>query len=242
MTFRFKATLLIALVVVFARPSVFHGQGAAPPALATFDQRDFTLLGEFYGPRAYTDPAAAKNLTNLILNGVTLWPPIDSGMTSFLTARSARFMHNLFAATKVEGMAASTIESMRQALVPVCRSLGKAAIGWNLMAEWDSSGGRWVPQGRPRYLGLTRAQAYSTFTNYYLNGSPPLGTYLREDRDNRACTLVAQTDFPGNVAYAYEMGADVAILERSIDELSDVSTGIAFVRGSSRQYAPPLGN
>ena len=90
--------------------------------------------------------------------------------------------------------------------------------------------------GAPEYLGLTRAQAYSTFTNYYLNGSPPLGTYLREDRDNRACTLVAQTDFPGNVAYAYEMGADVAILERSIDELSDVSTGIAFVRGSSRQY------
>ena len=38
------------------------------------------------------------------------------------------------------------------------------------------------------------------------------------------------------MAYAYEMGVDIALLERSIDELSDLSTGLAFVRGSSRQY------
>ena len=102
MTFRFKATLLIALSLVLARPFVFHGQETAPPALATFDQRDFTFLGEFYGPRAYTDPAAANNLLNPMANGVTLWPPVDSGMTTFLTSRNARFMHNLFGATKVE--------------------------------------------------------------------------------------------------------------------------------------------
>ena len=66
-------------------------------------------------------------------------------------------MHNLFGATKVDGTSASSIESMRQAVAPVCQSLGKSAIGWNLMIEWDQGGGRWVPQGRPRYMGLTRA-------------------------------------------------------------------------------------
>jgi hypothetical protein len=236
MPFKFKTTLLMIFVLVVARPSTFQGQGTTPPALATFDQRDFTFLDEFYGGLAYTDPAAANNLLNTMANGVTLWPPIDSGMTTFLSNRKARFMHDLYGATKVDGTAASSIESKRQALATVCQSLGPAAVGWNLMIEWDQGGGHWVPQGRPRYTGLSRPQAYSSFTDYYLNNSPPLGTYLREPRGQRACPLIAQTDYPANVAYAYEMGADVALLERSIDELSDVSTGIAFVRGSSRQY------
>jgi hypothetical protein len=114
--------------------------------------------------------------------------------------------------------------------------MGSSVMGWNLMIEWDQGGGRWVPNGRPRYSGLTRPQAYSVFTNYYLNDSPPLGTYLQQPRSERACPLIAQTDYPANVAYAYAMGADIALLERSIDELSDISTGVAFVRGSSRQY------
>jgi hypothetical protein len=235
MILRFKATLLIAAVLVLARPSIIYGQGT-PPALPTFDQRDFTFLGEFYGPRAYTDPAIVNNLQTAMANGVTLWPPVDAGMTTFLTSRNARLMHNLYGASKVDGTSASAIESMRQALVPLCQSLGSAVVGWNLMVEWDQGGGHWVPQGRPRYLGLTRPQAYSTFTDYYLNNSPPLGTYLREPRAQRACPLIAQTDYPANVAYAYQMGVDVVLLERSIDELSDLSTGVAFVRGSSRQY------
>lgn len=235
MPLKHKTTLLI-LVALTALPAIFHAQGGTPPALPTFDQSSFTLLDEFYGADAYTDPSAAKNLTNLMANGVTLWPPLDSGMSSFLSTRSSRFMLDMYGASKVDGTSATTIESRRQALASLCQSMGSSVMGWNLMIEWDQAGGRWVPNGRPRYLGLTRQQAYSTFTDYYLNQSPPLGTYLQQPRSDRACPLIAQTDFPANVAYAYEMGADIALLERSIDELSDMSTGVAFVRGSSRQY------
>jgi hypothetical protein len=48
--------------------------------------------------------------------------------------------------------------------------------------------------------------------------------------------LAAVTDFPINTFYAYAAGVDVCLLERGIDELSDISTGIAFVRGAARQY------
>ena len=37
------------------------------------------------------------------------------------------------------------------------------------------------------------------------------------------------------------MGADVGLLERGVDELGDVATGIAFMRGAGRQYDRPWG-
>lgn len=83
---------------------------------------------------------------------------------------------------------------------------------WDAMAEWDQAGGAWVPNGRPRYTGLSRKQAYEKFTGYYLNQRPPLGKYLAQPRKSRDCTLLAQTDFPANVAYGYEMGVDVTML------------------------------
>ena len=56
---------------------------------------------------------------------------------------------------------------------------------WSLMLEWDQGGGAWVPNGRPRYNGLTLTQAHSTFTNYYLNNAPPLGSYLAQPTAQR---------------------------------------------------------
>ena len=101
------------------------------------------------------------------------------------------------------------------------------------MPEWDQSGGNWV-RNRPRYRGMTRQQAYKAFTDFYLGEThAPLGTILRMAPAERGVTLATVTDFPCNVAAAYEMGVDVCMIERSIDELSDLSTGIAFVRGLS---------
>jgi hypothetical protein len=152
MSINTRSTALVCLVV--ALPAIFHAQGTAPPALPTFDQKSFTFLNEFYGARAYTDPAAANNLLSTMANGVTLYQPIDSGLTTFLSTRNARFMFNLFGATKVEGRSASEIEAQRQALVSICQSSGQAVLGWNLMIEWDQAGGHWVPGGRPAFTSL----------------------------------------------------------------------------------------
>ncbi|MGC4119841.1 MAG: hypothetical protein QM765_35750 [Myxococcales bacterium] len=137
-------------------------------------------------------------------------------------------------ATKVEGLTAEAIDQQLAALVALERSAGLKAT-WNLMEEWDQAGGRWVPQGRPLYGGLTRQQAHEQFTSYYLEQSPPLGTYLRQPQAERSFPLLAQTDFPINALTAYGMGVDLCLLERGIDELSDLSTGIAFVRGAAAQ-------
>jgi len=208
-----------------------------PRATGTgFDDARFQFFHEFYGPQAYSDPAASDNFANTMANGFTLWPPVDDQLTDFVSSRGAGMILALAGATKVNGNSANYIESQRRALARLCGTVGAAKTGWNLMTEWDQAGGRWVPDGRPKYSRLSRQEAYRRFVDYYVNNSPPLGMYLRQTRDQRGCALIAQTDYPANVSYAYEMGVDVALLERGIDELSDLSTGLAFIRGSARQY------
>ncbi len=210
-------------------------------ARAESERATFHLSTEFHGPRAYTDPAAALNVRNGMANMVAFWPPADEGMRRFLASHAVRLNFHLPAATQVARESAAAIESQRLAAARLCAAQPARGHLWSLMIEWDQSGGAWVPNGRPRYASLTRAQAHARFTDYYLDQSPPLGAYLRRPRAERPCRLAAITDYSPNVFDAYEWGADVGLLERGVDELGDVATGIAFMRGAGRQYDRPWG-
>ena len=210
-------------------------------ARAESERATFHLSTEFHGPRAYTDPAAALNVRNGMANMVAFWPPADEGMRRFLASHAVRLNFHLPAATQVARESAAAIESQRLAATRLCAAQPARGHLWSLMIEWDQSGGAWVPNGRPRYASLTRAQAHARFTDYYLDQSPPLGAYLRRPRAERPCRLAAITDYSPNVFDAYEWGADVGLLERGVDELGDVATGIAFMRGAGRQYDRPWG-
>ena len=208
---------------------------------AQSERSTFYLSSEFYGSRAYTNPDAARNLQNGMANMVAFWPPADAGMRTFFTSNNVRLNFHLQGATKVDNNSAASIESERLAAAQICTAQPAKNHLWSLMLEWDQGGGHWVPNGRPRYEGLTRAQAYARFADYYLNQSPPLGTYLRQPSSARPCRLAAITDYSPNAFAAYAFGADVGLLERGIDELGDVATGIAFMRGAGRQYNRPWG-
>ena len=213
----------------------------APGAHAQSDRSTFHLSTEFHGPLGYTNPDAARTLQRGMANMVALWPPVDAGMRRFVAGRDVRLNFHLQGASHVDHQSASSIESQRLAASRICAAEPARAHLWSLMIEWDQSGGAWVPNGRPRYGGLTRAQAHARFADYYLKQSPPLATYLRQPATARACRLAAVTDYSPNVFDAYEFGVDVGLLERGVDELGDVATGIAFMRGAGRQYDRPWG-
>jgi hypothetical protein len=213
----------------------------APGAHAEADRSTFYLSAEFHGPLGYTNPDAARTLQHGMANMVALWPPADAGMQRFVTGRDVRLDLHLQGATRVDNQSAPSIESQRLAASRICLAQPAKNHLWNLMIEWDQSGGAWVPNGRPRYDGLTRPQAHARFVEYYLRQSPPLGAYLRQSSTTRACGLAAVTDYSPNVFDAYELGVDVGLLERGVDELGDVATGIAFMRGAGRQYDRPWG-
>ena len=174
-------------------------------------------------------------------NMLAFWSPVDAGMSSFITSRQTGFNLYMQGASYVKGDSASTIDSQSQSAAGICATTGKDRSLWSLMIEWDQGGGPWVPNGRPRYVGLTRTQAYSKFTGYYLNNSPPLGTYLAQPTAERGCRLASVSDYAPNTFYAFQMGVDVGLLERAIDELGDTSTGVAFLRGAGRLYDRPWG-
>src|SRR5262249_4969068 len=224
------AILLVLFVAVFASS-----------AYAQSERTGFFLSHEFYGPMGYTYPEAAWNVQSGMANMVAFWPPADAGMSNFIASQQTGFNLYMQGASRVNGGSASTIASQSQSAAGICAAAGKDKSLWSLMIEWDQGGGAWVPNGRPRYLGLTRTQAYSTFTSYYLNNSPPLGTYLAQPTAERGCRLASVSDYAPNTFYAYQMGVDVGLLERVIDELGDTSTGLAFMRGAGRLYGRPWG-
>jgi hypothetical protein len=213
-----------------------------PPGAGAESERSvFHLSTEFHGPLGYTNPDAARNVQNGMANMVAFWPPADAGMQRFIMSRDVRLNFHLPGATHVNNHSAASIESQRLAAAHICRVQQAKHHVWSLMIEWDQSGGAWVPRGRPKYAGLTREQAHARLADYYLNQSPPLGAYLRQPAKARECRLAAVTDYSPNTFDAYEFGVDVGLLERGVDELGDVATGIAFMRGAGRLYDRPWG-
>jgi hypothetical protein len=212
---------------------------AISSATAGFNETWFLLANEIYGAGRFTDPLVLSNAHNHCANTFTFHPPISSAMEQLVLDHQLNLVLQIFGSTYAKGLSSSYIESQRLELarfVPIASAAGLKVL-WNPMPEWDQSGGRWA-NSRPHYNGMTRTQAYQAFTKYYTGTiHAPLGVYLSQTPAQRGVTLVAgQTDFPCNAACAYEWGVDMVVAERGIDELSDISTGIAFVRGLSRQY------
>lgn len=233
------------------------------PVKTGFDEKWFLFSYEIWGSDGYKRPQALQIVQDKLANSLTFHQPMSGGMEKLLTDNNVSLILQVFGSAtagtrsgeykQIFGSTATDknsdeyvkyIESQQEKLKQFAQSgaASKIKVIWNPMPEWDQSGGDWV-RSRPHYREMTRQQASKAFTDFYLGDTHiPLGSYLKMAPDQRGVILAAgQTDFPCNVAWAYENGADMVMIERSIDELSDISTGIAFVRGLSRQYDKPWG-
>lgn len=233
-----KLRILPGVWMIFAMLACWGQQ--REPAGASFSDRTFDFYHEFYGPRAYTNPEAAANFRNRMANGVSLQPPFDAAFIDFVKSRGIHLMVDPAVRDKRD-LNAAALAAQQKAIEELARLDGMQRVLWNIMPEWDQSGGSWVPEGRPSYSGLTKAQAHEKFLNYYSSNYPAVKSVFDQPRSSRKHWLASITDHPANTFYAYEMGADICLLERSIDELGDISTGIAFIRGAARQYGRPWG-
>lgn len=207
--------------------------GPAPSAL--------TFFHEFYGSRGYRDPHARLNFQQGMMNGLTLWPPAEADAAGVLDG-SGGLMLRLPGAAGPAGQSLEEIDKQVTAFARLSPLLPGAPMYWNLLPEWDQSGGAWVPNGRPRYAGRSRPDAHQRFLEHYSVTHPKLTDYLRgPSASGQAYRLAAITDHSANVFFGYELGAELQMLERGIDELGDLSTGIAYVRGAAQQYSRPWG-
>ena len=211
------------------------------PAAKAADAPAFALFQEFYGSRGYTDPQAADFLQHQTISGLTFSPPVEPGIAQLAGASAAGLMLRLADAAVPAGIPDDAIEKQRADFE--VQAIGNPGLKftWNLMPEWDQSGGSWVPGGRPRYNNLSKAAAHARFIDFYRRSYPALMSQVGRPADQRKYGLSAVTDYSPNTFDAYQLGVDVCLLERGIDELGDLSTGIAFQRGAARQFGRAWG-
>lgn len=209
--------------------------GLGPWAVAQ-EQSPPAFFHEFFGRRGYTDPQVEKSFRLGMMNGLTFSPPVEDEVSRVSGAHGAGLMLLLFGAPIGSTLSEAVIEKERLAFDQLAANASGSNFYWNLMAEWDQGGGAWVARGRPRYLGLSRQEADARFWGYYQSSFPSLLRYLAQPPGQRKYQLAAVTDYVPNVYRAYEMGVELQLIQRGIDELGDLSTGVAFQRGAARQY------
>jgi hypothetical protein len=205
------------------------------------DDSRFTFFHEFYGARGYTDPEARQHLESGIANGLTFSPPVESGVVDLVKSSGAKLMLRLPGVASPAGLSNGEIEKQRDLFGALATQNPQIEFTWDLLPEWDQSGGSWVSEGRPQYTDLSRSDAHRTFTSYYQRRFPSLMDTLLGPADSRKYRLAAVTDYAVNTFDAYQMGVDLCLLERGVDELGDLSTGIAFLRGAAQQYGRAWG-
>lgn len=230
--------------VFLAGAVTLHWAASEPPS-ANADvspaSTPFLFFHEFYGSGGYKDPQARQNYLEGLMNGMSFWPPADESTASVVDG-SGGLILRMPAASGPSGIALESIEAQLASLASLAAQAPPGATFWNLMPEWDQSGGDWVFSGRPRYNGLAREEAFRRFADFYATAHPNLGRFLRPPTGaSPPYRSASVTDHSANVFYAYEIGVGLQMLERGIDELGDLSTGIAYLRGAARQYGRPWG-
>ncbi len=213
------------------------------------EESPFLLAGTFYGPK----PQETKQVRRLAEQGILdafdfFPPPLSEGKVSFFESRKCGVVSLLAAATEaLKDYSAHEnkeliptvqfIEAERSRMRRLTTALG-AKAWWMAMPEFDSSG-HWSGKQIPA-AGTSRMQASKNWLDYYRK-LEPLGAYLRMTPKERGFHLAAINGFSCFTHYAFELGAEMVLLERNNDDIGDIQTGVAFLRGAGRQYRRPWG-
>jgi len=194
----------------------------------------FTMMSEMYGDAGAT---AQQRMGQGLLTGATFHPVLSAGESQFLTSNTPAPAFAYFAIPATANVSScypsSTDSNAATLLTSYTQQLGSKV--WVLgMPEFDQGRGCWAT-GRPSMAGLSDSQAYSTWTGFYLN-TKQLGPYLKQTAQQRGYKWMTVSSFAFSTPYAFDMGADAALLERNEDEVSGITPGLAILRGAAFQH------
>ena len=205
----------------------------APPTSAA-PTPSFTMMSEMYGDAGAT---AQQRMSQGLLTGATFHPTLTASESQFLTGNTPAPAFAYFAVPASANVSScypsSTDSNAGTLLTSYTQQIGSKV--WDLgMPEFDQGGGCWA-NGRPSMAGLSDSTAYSTWTNYYLN-TKQLSPYLSQTAQQRGYKWMTVSSFAFSTPYAFDMGADAALLERNEDEMSGITPGLAILRGTAFQH------
>jgi hypothetical protein len=233
------------IVAVFALiPILGTSVGWSQATSPRFDPGWFYFVTE-YGFYPLADMRSA--LSSGMSNGFEITgTPMDNAIAAFTAAQGIPLVSLLPASTDIIGKMGgqplpteSYVALQFSKLDSLASVLGSGRVWWNLLPEYDQSGGYW-PSLR-KISVASRSEAYLSWKSAFLNNYPPLGQYLNLPASSRSVGLMAVNVYSFAAHYSYELGVDMAVLERTNDEIGDIQTGISFMRGAARQYDKPWG-
>jgi hypothetical protein len=225
------AAALFAAAVPGAEPVRDPDMTPAPrPPSRVVAVEPFVMYTEVYGDGTQL---ATRRLDRLLGNGISLHPALSSGERALVAGTDLPFIY--FSVPEEAGVAPCYPETTDPDTERTIAQLGRPPqsvirLG---MPEFDQSGGCWS-RGRPSVDGLGDAEAYATWTDYYLD-TKGLAPYLRADAQTRGYLWASLCSYAFCPQYAYDLGSDVVLLERNNDEISGLTPGLAMVRGAARQ-------
>jgi len=228
------ALLAVAAVISSCRPQSERVAPAPTPLFTRTPKPSFTMMSEMYGDAGAT---AQQRMSQGLLNGVTFHPILTSSESQFLTGNTPAPGFAYFAIPAEANVSSCYPSSIDSNIVTLLTNytLQLGSKVWRLgMPEFDQGGGCWAT-GRPSMAGLSDSQAYSTWTSFYLN-TKQLSPYLSQTAQQRGYKWMTVSSFAFSTPYAFDMGADAALLERNEDEVSGITPGLAIIRGAAAQH------
>lgn len=227
--------LVIALALGLAAcnsiPPPAPHEGGDPQLDPPFATGPLVILTELYGAGG---PLLEHRLRESLANGASLHPPLDDEERRIVGDTGLPFAY--YAIPAEADAAACYPNSFDPDAAGTLRALGVTAQSraWRLGApEFDQGGGCWA-RNRPSLTGLSAEQAYSTWMRFYRE-TKSLGPHLDQPAEQRGYKWMSVCVYAFCPQYAYDLGSDVVLLERGIDEVSAMSPGLAMVRGAARQ-------
>lgn len=228
------AAAILALAGLPAcQDSVSVGQpGPVSPPDDVKGSPSFALMSELYTNIRYQTQAF---FDQGVLTGASMHVPLSGADWEFLRGNDTPPIA-YYSIPPEAGVAPCYNETVDYDTAGVMSELTKLGPDvWRFgMPEFDQWGGCWA-NGRPSFAGMTGAQAYATWMSYYLDAKG-LRPYLSQTAEQRGYKWMSMCSFAFCTQYAYDMGADVVLLERNIDEVSGITPGLAMMRGAARQH------
>ncbi len=194
-------------------------------------------IADFTGPYPFFTgyflwPALTQNTVNTIITGT-------KDLKLFYPQATVPAQDYFNSGLTLVNPSPSAMQTERNKFVTMTASVGQRA--WlNAMPEWDAEGGHWIKVANTPFTASTREGMYTNFLNY-VSAWTPLWTLLQTPQTTRQFWMNSVTDWVSNVHYSFEWGLDMVLMERAIDELGDLETGVAFLRGAATQYNKPWG-
>ena len=237
--------LASALIVQDARP-LSSNDADAPPlppldvvarrAVVPFlspsgDSSGFTMLSELYPGQ---EDLAVQLLDAGIATGFVFHTPLSAAERSLLLERNLPFLYFNIPTDIGSCYPAAQDAAAEETLRSLAAASGRGA--WMLaLPEFDQGGGCWstAAGGRPKSW-RTPQQAYAEWVDFYWR-TLGLDDVLGKDAQTRGYGVAATCAYAFCAAYAYDLGADMVLLERGNDEVSGITPGLAMVRGAARQ-------